>query len=112
MKLLAQLGTVPLPSPLTHFGDVNTGPANLLNLAVKVLLVGGGIYALFNLILAGYAFLGAGDDPKKMEGAWARIYQTALGLVFMAGAFVLAAIFGLLIFGDAGAILNPKIPTL
>lgn len=115
MKLLAQanpLGTVPLPSPLVHFGDVNTGPANFLNLALKVLLVGGGIYALFNLVLAGYAFLSAGEDPKKMEGAWGKIWQTALGLIFMAGAFVLAAIFGLLIFGDAGAILNPKIPTL
>ena len=88
------------------------GTGKFLNLALKLLMVGGGIYALFNLVLAGYAFLSAGDDPKKMEGAWAKIWQTALGLIFMAGAFVLAAIFGLLIFGDAGAILNPKIPSI
>jgi hypothetical protein len=76
------------------------------------LIVGGGIYALFNLVLAGYSFLGAGDDPKKVEAAWAKIWQTAIGLLFMAGAFVLAAIFGQLIFGDWSFILDPQIPTL
>jgi hypothetical protein len=56
--------------------------------------------------------MSAGDDPKKMEGAWAKIWQTAMGLVFMAGAFVLAAIFGTLIFGRWDFILNPTIPTI
>lgn len=113
MKYLAQLGNIPVPAPLATFGDpANGGIGNLLNLILKVIMVGGGIYALFNLVLAGYAFMGAGDDPKKMEGAWSKIYQTALGLLFMAGAFVLAAIFGQLIFGQWDFILNPRIPTL
>ncbi len=117
MDKLAQVdklfGRIEPPKELSNFGSIETGAiGNLLNLVLKVLIVGGGIYALFNLVLAGYAFLSAGDDPKKMEGAWAKIWQTALGLIFMAGAFVLAAIFGLLIFGDAGAILNPKIPSI
>ena len=114
MKLIAQnpLGTVPLPNALSHFGDVSGGLGKFLNLALKLLLVGGGIYALFNLVLAGYAFLGAGDDPKKVEGAWGKICQTAMGLLFMAGAFVLAAIFGQLIFGRWDFILNPSIPTI
>src|SRR5260221_6191771 len=98
MKILAALtdpfGTVPAPSGLSHFGDVaNGGIGNLLNLVIKIIFVGGGIYALFNLLLAGYAFMGAGDDPKKIEGAWGTIWQTAMELLFMAGAIVLAAIF-------------------
>jgi hypothetical protein len=115
MKLLTDnsLGTVPLPSPLGLFGDVNDGGIGIfLQLILKLLIVGGGIYALFNLVLAGYAFMSAGDDPKKMEGAWAKIWQTAIGLLFMAGAFVLAAIFGQLIFGSWTYILQPQIPTL
>lgn len=114
-NLIAQatpLGTIPVPKELGNLGDVASGPGKFLNLALQLLLIGGGIYALFNLVLAGYAFLGAGDDPKKMEGAWAKIWQTALGLIFMAGAFVLAAIFGQLIFGQWDYILNPKIPTI
>ena len=112
-RLLAQLGRVPLPTALTGFGDVSGGGiGKFLNLTLKLLIVGGGVYALFNFILAGYAFMSAGDDPKKMEGAWAKIYQTAIGLVFMAGAFVLAAIFGQLIFGDWYFILKPLVPTI
>jgi hypothetical protein len=112
-KLLAQIGNVPLPKELSGFGDVSGGGiGKFLNLILKLIIVGGGIYALFNLVLAGYAFMGAGEDPKKIEAAWAKIWQTALGLVFMAGAFVLAAIFGKLIFNDWGFILNPQVPTI
>lgn len=118
MKYLADtfgdvFGSIPVPAPLSRFGDPsNGGIGTLLNLIFKVIFVGGGIFALFNLILAGYAFMSAGEDPKKMEAAWGKIWQTAMGLVFMAGAFVLAAIFGQLIFGQWDFILNPNIPTL
>ena len=76
------------------------------------MIVGAGIYAVINLVLAGYAFMSAGDDPKKVEGAWKKIWQTMLGLAFAAGAFTLAAIFGRIIFGKWDALLNPTIPTL
>lgn len=113
INLLQVFGPIASPTALGNFGNVESGGiGRLLNLIFNLLLVGGGIFALFNLILAGYAFLSAGDDSKKLEGAWGRIWQTAIGLVFMAGAFVLAAIFGKLIFGDWNAILNPSIPAL
>ena len=56
--------------------------------------------------------MSAGEDSKKVAGAWAMIWQTMLGLAVSAGAFVLAAIFGQLIFNDPTFILNPKIPVL
>lgn len=106
------IGNVSIPGPLARFGDVEGGLGSFLNLIMNVLIVGGGIYALFNFILAGYTFLEAGDDSKKIQGAWAKIYQSVIGLLFMAGSFVLAAIFGQLIFGDYTAILSPKIPDI
>lgn len=109
-------GEIPIPSPLAKFGAVDatdaSGIGNLLNLFLQLLILGAGLFALFNFILAGYMFLSAGDDSKKIEGAWAKIWQSALGLAFAAGSFVLAAIFGWLIFGDFRAIINPQIPTL
>lgn len=83
-----------------------------LSALVKLLIVVGGLYAFFNIIFAGFGFLGAGDDPKKVEAAWAKIWQSLVGLLFIAGAFVLAAIFGYLIFGDPMFILYPKITVL
>lgn len=115
INYLAQnpFGTIPPPSGLEKYsGNPGTAIGTLIQYAVWILIVGAGIYALFNFILAGYAFMSAGDDPKKVEGAWAKIWQTALGLAFAAGAFVLAAIFGQLIFGKWDFIINPTIPTL
>jgi hypothetical protein len=114
--LIAQdspFGTVAPPVSVQKFGGVEEGGiGEFLNVVIQFLIVGAGIYALINLVLAGYAFMSAGDDPKKMAGAWAKIWQTFLGLAVAAGAFVLAAIFGQLLFGDPTFILNPTIPTL
>lgn len=111
--ILFQFGTIEAPEAISNFGDVSGGGfGKFLNVIMNILVVGGSIYALFNFVLAGYAFLSAGGDPEKVKNAWAKIWQTVIGLVFVAGAFVLAAIFGLLIFGDVDAILSPTIPTL
>jgi hypothetical protein len=106
------IGKIVPPSPVANIGSVDTGLGSLLDMAVKTIVVGAALYALVNLLLAGYAFMSAGDDPKKVQGAWAKIYQTLLGLAFTAGAFVLAAIFGQLIFQDPTFLLKPTIPTL
>ena len=115
MKLLAQsnpFGSVTLPSPLSKYGS-EPGPAigKLIQFSLRALIVVAGIYALFNLLFAGYAFMSAGDDSKKVAGAWAKISQTMLGLAVAAGSFVLAALIGQLIFGDWNFLLKPSIPT-
>lgn len=106
-------GTVTAPQALSKYsGSPGQAIGNVIQIVVWILIIGAGIYALINFVLAGYSFLSAGDDPKKVAGAWAKIWQTALGLLVAAGAFVLAAVFGQLIFGNSRFILNPTIPTL
>jgi len=115
-KYLAEspFGPINLPEQIEekYPGGVQGGAiGKFLNIIFQSLVVIAGIYAVINLILAGYAFMSAGDDPKKVAGAWAKIWQTLMGLAFAAGAFVLAAIFGQLIFGDYMFLLKPTIPT-
>ncbi|MEK7112911.1 MAG: hypothetical protein AAB875_06395 [Patescibacteria group bacterium] len=109
-NLIAQtpFGQVKPPPGVEKYGGLEGLPVFINNL-LKILIIGAGIYTVFNLVLAGYAFLSAGDDPKKVAGAWAKIWQSLLGLAFAAGAFVLAAIFGQLIFGRADALLQIRI---
>lgn len=78
---------------------------NLLRLVVMI----GGVFAFLNLVLAGYGFMSAGEDPKAITRAWAKIWQSLVGLLLIVASFILAAIFGYLLFGDARAILQPKI---
>ena len=78
---------------------------NILRLA----FLAAGIWAFFNFIIAGYNFLSAGGDPKNVANAWNKIWQTILGLVIMVASFILAAVFGYLVFGDPLFILQPQI---
>lgn len=105
-------GSISVPTTALGSGiDPGAAIGKLIQYAIWILIIGASIYALINLILAGYSFMSAGEDSKKVAGAWAMIWQTLLGLSIAAGAFVLAAIFGQLIFGNAGFILNPVIPS-
>jgi len=112
-NLLAEnpFGTVTLPGGLSEKYGTEGGAAlgKIIQIVIWVLIVGAGVYALFNFVLAGYSFLSAGDDPKKITGAWAKIWQTALGLAVAAASIMLAAIFGKIIFGSWDFILNPTI---
>jgi hypothetical protein len=114
-NLLAQtnpFGTVTAPQSAFSGSTPQAAIGKLIQYIIWLLIIGASIYALINLVLAGYSFMSAGDDPKKVAGAWAMIWQTMLGLAFAAGAFVLAAIFGQLIFNNPTFILNPTLPTL
>ncbi len=102
----------PPPAISKYSSDPGLAIGTILDIVLKLLVVGAGIYTLINLVLAGYSFLSAGEDPKKIAGAWSRIWQSALGLAVTAGSFTLAAIFGKLIFGNWNFILKPVIPTL
>lgn len=116
INLIAQnnpFGAVSVPGNLSATYGTDPGPAfgKLIQFGLRAMVVGAGIYALFNLVLAGYAFMSAGDDSKKVSGAWSQISQTLMGLAFSAGSFVLAALFGELLFNDPLFLLKPTIPT-
>ena len=94
------------------YGDVDTQGKGIIGFAnniLKLVLVVGGLFTFFNILFAGFGFMAAGGDSKKIGQSVDKIWQSVVGLVIMAGSFVLAAIIGYIIFGDATAILNPPI---
>lgn len=109
-------GTATPQQDINPFGNIQA-PSGIagqniftfLNTILNVVVLAAGIYALFNLMIAGYQFMSAGGDPENIQKAWGRIWQTLVGLIIVAGSFVLAAIIGLIVFGDATAIVDPKI---
>jgi hydrogenase-4 membrane subunit HyfE len=100
------VGTV--KNPLVY-GDVTKGLVPFFTNIIRLMFVGAGIYAFLNFIIAGYQYMSAGGDTKALTAAWARIWQSLLGLIIIIGSFALAALFGYLIFGNAGFILKPVI---
>lgn len=110
--MLQIIGGITPPPAITLYGLLAGNPGGLvifLNNTIRIMIVVGGLWAFLNLIISGYDFLSASGDPKIFAKAWQRIYQSMLGLLIMLASFVLAAIFGQLLFGDPTVILNPKI---
>jgi hypothetical protein len=114
MELLAAnpLGTVPPPQGVVYFAGGQVGGITIfITIIVRLIIVGAGVYGLINLALAGYSFMSAGGDSKQVADAWAKIWQTMLGIGIAAGSLVLAALIGILFFRDATALINPAIYT-
>lgn len=103
-------GKVAPPIGVNSFGGGNIdGVQIFITVLLRTMIVGAGLYGLISILIAGYTFMSAGGDSKRIEAAWGRIWQTILGLAFAAGSFVIAAILGILLFNDRNAILQLRI---
>lgn len=87
----------------------NFGLIIFLNNMLRLVFVVAGLFAFIQLIIAGFQFINAGGDQKNIESAWNKIWQCFVGLLIMVISFGLAALIGILLLGDATAILNPKL---
>lgn len=101
-------------NPLTKVGsngytDVNTGlPAFITNI-VTIIFIVGGLWTFFNFMIAGFSYISAAGDQKKIEAAQQSITTSLIGLVIMVAAAAITGIISFVLFGDAGTILTPKI---
>ncbi len=103
-------GPITLPPDLGIYGsDRGSGLFTFMNILIKLLMALAGIFSVFQFLAAGYGFMSAGGDAQKMATAWAKIWQSLIGLVVVASSLVLAGVAGQVIFGDWNALLNPTI---
>lgn len=92
--MLGIFGTIDNP---TKYGTAADGGQGLFLLISNILKLAGaaaGIFFIVQVIIAGYSFISASGDPKKAEEALARIWQSVIGLLIVASAFVIAAVIG------------------
>ena len=81
--------------------------SNLIVIATVI----AGIWAVFNIVLAGSRYLAAGSDVKAHQEVQQQITNSLLGLLLIVLVFAFGGLFGLLFFGDATFIIEPKIPS-
>lgn len=101
------IGILTTPA-ITPTGEL-PGIISFFNTLLRVVFVIGGLYAFFNIVLAGIGFMSGGGDPKAVAKSWERIWQSLVGLLIIVASFLLAAIIGIVVFKDPSAILVPKI---
>ena len=91
------------------YGGIDTGPAEFMSNLFRFIAIAAGIFALFNIIMAGTEYITSGGDPKGVEAARRKITMSILGLAIISISFTLAAILGQILFGDWLAILLPTV---
>lgn len=114
MDLLTQAAqTIENPLNIIGGGDRDlTGGGGLINFisnVVKLVTVAGGLFAFFNLLLAGFTYVSSQGNPKSIEAAKSQITMSVLGLLLMVGSVVITAIVSQIFFGSPTAILQPQI---
>lgn len=81
----------------TSFAD---GPAGLFSFISAIFKVAGavaGIFFIVKIIMAGFGYLNASGDEKKTAQAIATIWQSIIGFIIVAAAFVIASAVGNLV---------------
>lgn len=96
-------------SPVTSYGDVGSGLPEFITNIITVIFAAAGLFAFFNFMIAGFSYITAAGDSKKIESATQSINMSLIGLVVMVAAAALTGIVSYLLFGSATAILQPKI---
>lgn len=104
----------PIKNPLEKYGGVapeagKTGLVGLLNNILRLIFIVAGLFALFQLIFAGFEFINAGGNPEAVNKAWSKIWQAVLGLMIVIVSFLIAMLMGQLLFDNPRAILEPQI---
>lgn len=94
MKLLTQAVDIGRITPPTGTipdtgGDPSGFIAGFVRNGISLLIITAFIIAIIWMIFAGYSFIFAGDDPKKVSSAWSRIYWGIIGLVIVLGSFAI-----------------------
>ena len=87
----------------------NIGIFSFISVALRLFTVICGLFMFFNFLWAGYALITKAGDTKAFTDVRERLQYAMIGLVIIVAAYMLAAIIGLVFFGNARFILKPDI---
>jgi hypothetical protein len=117
--LLAQgggsiFGNISAPQGVSNYNAQAGGIGIILFFSnlIKLITVVAGIWTMLNFILAGFTYVTSADDSGKTEKVASKLTVSVIGLAIIVAAYTLAAVIGLILFNDAGFIINPQIPSV
>ena len=103
------VGTIKPPKGVQT--EVATTAVYLSRFIIAFVVVAG-IWALWQFLSAGLAYISSNGDKGKIQLATAKLNMAIIGLVVVAASFIIAGILGWALFGSATAILSPSIETI
>jgi hypothetical protein len=103
------VGNIDLPAGIPK---ETTQTTDVISALVRFIVVVAGVFALWQLLTGGLAYISSGGDKGKLTEAQNKIQMSLVGLVIIAASFLIIAIISKVLFGDFGAILAPKLKSI
>ena len=107
-------GQIEAPAGVDKY-NLQTGSADGIGIIIfisnmiKLATIVAGVLVFLNFIFAGYTYITAAGDSGAVNKVGEQIKMSVIGLVLIVLAYTITAVISLIIFGDPGYILNPKI---
>lgn len=120
LQLIAQasdiIGTIEKPPGVAAFDAATNDPDGIgllifISNLIRVGTILAGIWVLFNIVLAGWMYISGSGDSGQHAKVRDSITNSVIGLIVIVSAYTIAALIGLLFFGEANYFLNPTLPT-
>lgn len=106
------IGNVIPPVAIKHwslnFGST-IGLIRFFSLLIRLIAIIAGIFAMVNFVIAGLTYIASMGNTQANINVRDRLLFSFIGLMIIVSAYTLAAIIGLIFFGDATYILNPRL---
>jgi hypothetical protein len=105
-------GTIEAPAGVDRYnlaGEGDIGLITFISNLIRVATVVAGVWVMINFILAGWKYIMSSGDSKAPGEASQMMTNSLIGLAIIVGAYTIAAIIGLIFFGDASFIINPQL---
>ena len=90
----------------------NIGIVLFISNMIRLFIILGGIWALINVIFAAFAYLTGGGKSDTHAKVRDRFTMSVIGLLLMVLSYSIAALIGIIFYGDASYILTPSIEQL
>ena len=103
-------GTIEAPAGVAEYNQAAGGDIGVIIFASNILkasTVVAGIWVMINFIMAGWTYITSSGDASAHEKVSKQLTMSVIGLLLIVGSYTIAALIGLIIFGDTGYILNP-----
>ncbi len=109
--MISIFGNIQPPAALGRLPNTSTkgqGLFEFISIIIRLASTVAGLLFLMQIIMAGFGYLSASGDEKKVTAAWDKIWQSLIGLGIVAGAFIIVAVVERI---TGIKITNPDIPS-
>ncbi len=109
-KGLQVIGPIRAPDAVARFNIISTSHVGLvpfLSIIIRLITIVAGIFTMLNFVAAGAKYVFSMGNTNANVEVRDKLLFSVIGLLIIVASYTIAALFGLIFFGDATFILRP-----